>query len=133
MPFTVMSGVDTANIGWASQRPNATGAPMTPAAGRDPQEFFNRGAFGPLAPFTFGNVGRNTVLGPELVSWDFSAMKRFRIREGHELQFRFESFNLPNRPNFGFPNASLQSTSFARISSTATTMRENQFALKYVF
>jgi hypothetical protein len=53
--------------------------------------------------------------------------------EGHELQFRFEGFNFPNRPNFSTPNASFTSSSFAVISSTVTTMREIQFSLKYVF
>jgi hypothetical protein len=85
-------------------------------------------------PFTFGDVGRNTMIGPEMFSWDFSTLKRFSMpAEGHELQFRFEAFNFPNRPNFSVPNASLSSSSFAVISSTATTMREIQFSLKYVF
>jgi len=53
--------------------------------------------------------------------------------EGHELRFRFEAFNFPNRPNFGFPDSGLLSASFGRISGTATTMREIQFGLKYVF
>jgi hypothetical protein len=53
--------------------------------------------------------------------------------EGHELQFRWESCDLPNHPVWGFPNANFSSPSFGRITSTATNMRQMQFALKYVF
>jgi hypothetical protein len=74
------------------------------------------------------------MIGPEMLSWDFSTMKRFAgPTEGHEIQFRFEAYNFPNRPNFSIPNASLSSASFAVISSTVTTMREIQFSLKYMF
>jgi hypothetical protein len=134
LPYTVQNGVDDANIGWNSQHPNRTTEPLEPAGGKDPTQYFNKGAFARIAPFTFGNVGRNTMIGPEMFSWDFSTMKRFPMpAEGHELQFRFEAFNFPNRPNFSIPNASLTSSSFAVISSTVTTMREIQFSLKYIF
>jgi hypothetical protein len=134
LPYTVQNGIDDANIGWNSQHPNRTSESLEPPNGRDPTQYFNRAAFARIAPFTFGNVGRNTMIGPEMFSWDFSAMKRFLMPvEGNELQFRFEAFNLPNRPNFSIPNASLNSASFAVISSTVTTMRELQFSLKYVF
>jgi len=134
VPFTMRNGIDAANIGWDSQRPNRTSAPLLPAAGKDPQEYFNRAAFAPIDPFTYGNVGRHTMIGPELVAWDFSAMKRIPLPyESHELQFRFEAFNLPNRPNFSLPNPNIRAASFARITSTDTTMREIQFSLKYSF
>ena len=134
LPYTMRNNIDDANIGWNSQHPNRTSAPLEPANGRDPEEYFNRAAFERIAPYTYGNVGRNTMIGPEQFSWDFSAMKRFPMPvEGHELQFRFEAFNFPNRPNFSTPNSSINSTSYAKISSTDTTMRELQFSLKYVF
>jgi hypothetical protein len=134
LPYSVQNGVDDANIGWPSQHPNRTAEPLEPAHGRDPAQYFNKGAFSRIAPFTFGDVGRNTMTGPELFSMDFSSMKTFAMPvEGHELQFRFEAFNLPNRPNFAIPNATITSSSFAVISSTVTTMREIQFSLKYVF
>ena len=86
------------------------------------------------ATFTFGNVGRNSVIGPGVAGFDFSAHKTFRLpAEGHEFQFRFEAFNFPNHPNFGLPNASLLSPAFSTIGGTATTMREIQFGVKYVF
>ena len=81
----------------------------------------------------FGNAGRNTVLGPRGFYWDFSTHKDFRIKEGHELQFRCEAFNVLNHPVWGLPNTSLSSTNFGRITSTNGSMRQMQFALKYVF
>jgi hypothetical protein len=71
--------------------------------------------------------------GPGLVSWDFSAHKTFRPTEGHEIQFRLEAFNFPNRPNFGLPNPTFLNAAFGTIATTATTMREIQLGLKYVF
>ncbi len=134
LPYTVQNGLDDANIGWTSQHPNRTSAPLIPAAGKDPQLYFNPAAFSRIPAYTFGNVGRDTMIGPEQFSWDFSMMKKFPMpKEGHDLQFRFEAFNLPNRPNFNIPNATLSSTSFGRISSTTTTMRSMQFSLKYIF
>lgn len=134
LPYTVQNGVDDANIGWNSQHPNRTIASLEPAKGRDPAEYFNKAAFSRIPQFTFGDVGRHTMIGPELFSWDFSTMKKFPMPvEKHELQFRFEAFNFPNRPNFAIPTASLTSSSFAVVSSTVTTMREVQFSLKYVF
>lgn len=134
LPYTVQNGIDDANIGWNSQHPNRTAAPLDPPGGRSPQQYFNRAAFSRIQPFTFGDVGRHTMIGPEQFSWDFSSMKKFPMPvEGHELQFRFEAFNLPNRPNFSTPTASFSSSSFAVISSTVTTMREIQLSLKYVF
>jgi hypothetical protein len=74
------------------------------------------------------------VIAPEQVNWDFSAMKSFAMpMEAHRLQFRFEAFNIPNRPNFGLPNATMISASFTKITSTTSAMRQLQFSLKYTF
>ncbi len=133
-PYTVVSGQDVANTGEPYQRPDFAGAnPNLPGGQRDPQHYFNTAAFVLPRPYTFGNLGRNTMIGPELVNWDFSLAKDFAVREQQRLEFRFEAFNFPNRPNFALPNSTLISSSFGTISSTATTMREIQFALKYVF
>jgi len=71
---------------------------------------------------------------PAGFSLDFSTHKNFRLpKEGHDLQFRWEAFNALNHPVWGLPNASLSSVNFGRISSTNGTLRQMQFALKYVF
>jgi hypothetical protein len=133
-PITVTSGRDQSNTGAGFDRPNATGATIAlPRGQQNPQKFFNTDAF-VLQPFgTHGNTGRNTLIGPGLINWDFSTIKNFRISEGHELQFRFEAFNFANHPNWGNPNTSRFSSSFGQISGTRTNMRELQFGLKYIF
>ena len=133
-PFTVSSGADQSNAGIATDRPNTNGATVPlPRGQQDPQRFFNTSAFS-LQPFgAFGNVGRNTVIGPGIINLDFSTAKNFRIREGHQLEFRFEAFNVPNHPNWGLPNGAVNSPSFGKVTSTATDMRDMQFGLKYIF
>ena len=132
--MTIMAGVDQANSAHQYQRPSATGqASGLPRSQQDPQRFFNTAAFA-LPPFgTLGNLGRNNVLGPGTISWDFSTLKNFPIHERQALQFRFEAFNLPNHPNWGDPDSTFVSRGFGTIRSTRTNMRELQFALKYIF
>ncbi len=133
-PLTVTNGQDTSNTGAFFDRPNSTGQNAElPRSDRDPQRFFNTGAFTTNLPGTHGNVGRNTLTGPGIVSWDFSSLKNFYFDETRFLQFRFEAFNLPNRANFNNPNANIASNNFGVITSTRTNMRNLQFALKLVF
>ncbi len=70
---------------------------------------------------------------PGVKSWDASVSKRFRITEGHSLEFRWEAFNLPNHPNWHAPSNDVTNpAAFGKVTS-ARTMREMQFALKYQF
>jgi hypothetical protein len=79
-----------------------------------------------------GNVARNPYVGPGLFGWDFSAMKRFVFRERMNLEFRFESFNFPNRPNWNNPDTNLTAATYGTINS-ARAMRTNQFGLKFAW
>src|SRR5205814_10534321 len=86
----------------------------------------------------YGNVGRDTLIGPGLATWDFSVLKDTPIRERLNLQFRAEIFNLLNRANFNLPNAvvftpSGVSPTAGAITSTSTTSRQVQFGLKLLW
>jgi len=70
--------------------------------------------------------------GPAFAHVDLSAMKNFQIAEGTGLQFRAESFNVANHPNFGLPVADVASVNFGRIAQAGST-RLMQFALKLIF
>jgi hypothetical protein len=131
-PVNPTAGVNRANTNIANDRPDATGQSVSLATPTTDQ-WFNTAAFALQPIYNFGNAGRNTVLGPRGFYWDFSTHKDFRIKEGHELQFRGEAFNVLNHPVWGLPNTSLSSTNFGRITSTNGSMRQMQLALKYVF
>ncbi len=111
-----------------------------------PNQWFNPAAFiaPPSASGFYGNAGRDTFMGPGLATWDFSVLKDTAITERLQLQFRAELFNLLNRANFNTPNlivftpptatnpTGLSGTAGA-ITSTSTTARQVQFALKLVW
>ncbi len=137
-PLNMQAGYDVSGTyNYGEVRLSATG--QNPyAANQTAEQWFNPAGFVLPDPGTFGNITRNRLLGPSTVGWDFSTLKNFPIREGHDLQFRFEAFNFPNHPNLGDPNLSWGSRNptpgpnFGKIRSTGT-MRQLQFGLKYVF
>jgi len=74
------------------------------------------------------------MTGPGFWNTDFALVKAFTIREPLHLEFRAELFNLFNHPNFGNPGANVASSgSFGVISSTVSSPRIAQFALKLRF
>ena len=133
-PLTVMAGSNQSNTGHQADRVNATGQPSDLPRGRqDPERFFNTGAYA-LQPFgSFGSAGRNTVIGPGVINWDFSATKGFKAGEHRSLEFRLEGFNGPNHPNWGLPKTLFTNVDFGKVRSTQTDMRELQMALKFIF
>ncbi len=105
-----------------------------------PTQWFNPAAFLQPPPNSgfYGNLGRDTLIGPGLFNWDFSAIKDTKVSERLNLQFRAELFNILNHTNFNTPNlivftpSGLSPTAGA-ITSTATTSRQVQFALKLLW
>jgi hypothetical protein len=80
-----------------------------------------------------GNAQFDNVVGPGFVNLDTSLAKYFPIREGMNLQFRGEFFNLLNHPNWGLPGTTFGTATFGRITSTTGDPRTLQFALKLLF
>ncbi len=90
-----------------------------------------------------GNLGRNVLIGPGLSKLDFSVFKNNqvkRISESFNVQFRAEFFNVLNRANFASPTQNLAVfdqngpvPSAGLITSTQTTSRQIQFALKLIW
>jgi hypothetical protein len=132
-PINPSAGENRANTNIGNDRPDASGQSQSVDQATT-ERWFNTAAFIRGTIYQFGNAGRNSVLGPAGFSIDSTLQKTFRMpKEGHELQFRWEAYNALNHPVWGFPNTSLTSPNFGRITSTTTSMRQMQFALKYVF
>lgn len=134
-PFTVTVSGDVADIGntvswWNYARPNLIGNPKL--ANRTAQEWFNTSAF--VSPVnSYGNLGNNTLRSAPVYDVDFSLFKNFPVREGMNLQFRMEFFNVCNIQNLAMPNALLGTTTFGMVSSTVTNPRQIQLALRLTF
>jgi hypothetical protein len=137
-PFTPLVGFnqsadgDTRNPDRVSLNPNFTG----PVIEGKPSQWFNPAAFLLPTAGTFGNAGRDILRAPDLVSLDGSMFKTFRFGERATLQFRAEFFNPLNHPNLNMPvittftSSGAPSSSAGVITSTSTTSRQMQFALK---
>jgi len=144
-PFTPQLSYNPSNNGDTRNpvRPFANPAFTGPVILGTPAKWFDPNAF--LAPANtpanagfYGNLRRNTLIGPGLATWDFSALKDTRIREQLNFQFRAEIFNILNRANFNQPNAvvftpSGVSPTAGVITSTTTTARQVQFGLKLLW
>jgi len=141
LPVNVIDGFNQDLSGLGISRPNYSGAPgchpyqvlNKPIPGPAIQ-YFNRGCYTLQALGTEGNVGRNSIYGPGLVNIGFSILKRTKINEMLDSEFRAEFFNLLNRSNFGQPNANIFAAPTAgQITTLATPPRQIQFALKLIF
>ena len=51
----------------------------------------------------YGNLGRNSLVGPTYKQWDFALYKNTPITERVKVQLRAEFFNILNHPNFSSP------------------------------
>ncbi|HKD85416.1 MAG TPA: hypothetical protein VKB58_11765, partial [Terriglobales bacterium] len=105
-----------------------------------PAQWFNPAALLQPPPNSgfYGNLGRDTLTGPGLFDWDFSAIKDTKVSERLNLQFRAEFFNILNHTNFNTPNLivftpSGVSPTAGAITSTSTTSRQVQFGLKLLW
>jgi hypothetical protein len=158
LPFTPTVGSNRSGSGDTANPdvPNRNPAFSGPAITGNPNRWFDPRAFLLPVAGTFGNAGRNQFLGPNLTELDTSLFKKIRINERWNLQFRAEAFNILNRANFGQPAIGVYagtplggaialcelpsqascpniSPSAGVITSTATTSRQLQFALKLLF
>ena len=82
---------------------------------------------------TTGSLALASVFGPRYWNFDFSALKRTRLSERTNLEFRAEVFNLFNTVNFDNPVTDINSANFGRITSISGRPRLMQFALRLNF
>src|SRR6202007_1306458 len=98
---TVHIGTNTFGNGdFLNQRPSRVPGVSQYGTGSGPNNFLNPAAFSMPAAGTFGNFGRGTFCGPFYKHIDFSVLKRTRVTEAKNVEFRAEMFNLFNHPNF---------------------------------
>jgi hypothetical protein len=141
-PFTPQLGYNPTNNGDSRDpiRPSWNPASSGPVILGSPNQYFNPNAFVTPASGTYGNVGRDPLIGPSMAELDFSLLKNTRVFERSTLQFRAEFFNVLNRANFSTPNAvvftsatTVPAPTAGVITATGTTSRQIQFGLKLLW
>jgi hypothetical protein len=111
----------------------------------NPSQYIKLNCFAFPVPSTrFGNAGRNSLIGPGVLTVDVSLVKNIPVGAfGHRahVQLRAEMFNLTNRTNFAAPLANNKlfdskgtPVSFAgQITSLSTAPRQLQLGLKLIW
>jgi len=110
-PINVVTGQNNSGTSENEDRATITGPALN--SNRSVQnysaaQYLNPNSFTVPAPGTYGNLGRNQVIGPGFGDLDLSLLKNFPIlKERIKGQFRVEMFNVFNRVNLAQPLANL--------------------------
>jgi hypothetical protein len=134
-PFTPRVSVDNSNTGnvgggtFAYDRPNiVTG---TPPAGVTVVTY-NGQMFAVAPPYTFGNAGRNSLVGPGSVTLDAMISRQVALGDQRQLSLRLEVFNALNRKNLQLPDSFVDRVTFGQ-SLAAYPPRQIQLAARFTF
>jgi len=137
-PFNIVTGGDTGDQRLV-QRPNVVPGADPYSGARPPNGMLNLAAFAvpttvdPASGLILGNMGNNTLRMPPFFTMDTALVKNTPIREGLNLQFRAEFFNVTNHPNFQAPFNNMSVPALFGHSQGAGPGREGQLGLKLVF
>ncbi len=141
LPFTPTMQTSALNTGTGSQFPNRIASGVLPSDQRSIDRWFDASAFAAPGQFIYGNSGRNILYGPGTRQFDLSVFKSFRFggEAGRRLEFRAESFNAFNTPQFNNPSSAIGFAGVAKITSAGSptvyqrTSRQIQLAMKLYF
>jgi hypothetical protein len=152
-PFTPLISYNNSRSGVSGSSAQADRPNLRPGFGTNPvvgnvDQWYDPDAFELPESGFFGDLGRNTLIGPGFQNLDFMISRDFRVKgpaEGLQLQFRAEFFNVLNHPNFDLPGTSLSAEASSyiftdqsgvpnpaatRLTRTAGNAREIQFGVK---
>lgn len=119
--------------------PSTNGSPTTVTYIQNPSDFINQGTT-PGTVLGFGNLGRNTIIGPGFEDLDFTLIKNTKITERFNFQIRADAFDLLNQANFTQPISTVGSSTFGLITGgtrfpagDSGSSRQLQLAARLIF
>jgi hypothetical protein len=133
-PISAVLGTDIAGTGSPIvNRPDLLGRPNVSNPG--PGRFFDPSVFRVPEPGTFGNSGRNVIIGPGIQNVDLAFLRTIRVSDLTRAQLRLDLYNVFNHSNFVAP-PSMQnfadSPDFGALF-VARSPRIVQFGLKFLW
>ena len=150
-PIQLTAGKDVSLSTQGLDRPSVILPDQVYPAQQSPSEFFNPNAFTCAGPGTgtlggvsgvntacagtgvFGNLGRNSVYGPNKVNFDLALSRQFKFSERWKMEFRSDFFNILNHGNWSGIGTSVSSgTTFGQVTSFGSP-RLIQMAMKFYF
>ena len=137
-PFSVNLQGDTAGIGGGSGgiliRPNAVPGvdPYLPSSQWVSGQYLNPAAFSAPPSGAFGNVGRNSLVGPGYIDCDVAISRAVRLGRLAQVELRAEAFNLLNRVNYNLVGRILNAPNFGQLQSQYDP-RQWQFGVRLRF
>ncbi len=141
LALTISQSGTMQSTGITNNRPNVVEGKTGESSDPTIDQWFDVTAFSRTEPTgTFGNIGRNTLRGPNIVNMDLSLIKNTKIGPV-DTEFRVEAFNILNHPQFGPPARTFGNSDFGTITASAnpscqtcgTSERQIQFGLKVRF
>ena len=135
-PLTPGLNINSCVCGNNLNLPDVLRNPNLPKEERTTQRWFDTGALAAPSQYTVGNAGRGMIWGPGLNNFDLEIGKMFhlsRLREGANLGFRGEFYNIANTPYFDNPNVTFGATTVGRITGVSNSPRQAQLALKLMW
>jgi len=113
--------------------PNVVGDVTAVTGGQSIDSWFNVNALAAPTPGTYGNMGRNALIGPRLTAINMSIHKTFTYTERYNLEFSANSTNIVNHPSFALPDLLIGPGHVGRISGTSVGARQMELVLKFRF
>ena len=121
LPWTVTTGVDNNGDTFSVDRPDLA------IPGGDP---LDRATYSANFTGRVGNLGRNTVIGPDYLTLDARVSKFIRIQR-MKIEGFVEAFNVTNRVNFGAPVGNIRSATFGKSTALATNAASRQVEIGF--
>ena len=132
-PFTPRVSVDNSNTGnnggsFGYDRPNEVDPAMAPAG----SVTYGGRAFVMGPAYTFGDAGRNILIGPGSASLDLAIGRTFHLAGARRVEVRAEVYNALNRANLGLPESFIDRPTFGQ-SVSADVPRQIQIVGRFNF
>lgn len=129
--FTPMLGNTASLNSTIGLRPDRIGSGKVSNPNRN--EWFNPADFTVPALYTYGDSGRNILLGPGFDTVDIALAKAFRITEGTHLELRWDTFNTTNHTNLSTPNSTVDSATAGQITGIVDFRRRMEIGAHLTF
>ncbi len=95
-------------------------------------EWFNTAAFAAQSSCSYGNVRRNSIIGPGSQVFDMAFTKVFPLKEARVLEFRAQATNIFNMVNYSSIDTTVGSPTFGRVTA-AGAMRQFTMTARFRF